>query len=102
VSFAHPDLAFQSSDGFSLGVEEELLLASPRSLRPAGGADAVLAALAPEAGSFAGEVNDAVIELRTPVCTAAAEAAEIVHSKPSARTRRSGTGTTRGWRAPDR
>jgi carboxylate-amine ligase len=78
VSFTHTRLPFRRSDGFTLGVEEELLLVSPGSLRPAGEADAVLAALASEAGSFAGEVNDGVIELRTPVCGSAREATDTL------------------------
>jgi glutamate---cysteine ligase / carboxylate-amine ligase len=78
VSFTHSRLPFRRSDGFTLGLEEELLLASPGSLRPAGGADAVLAALASAPDSFAGEVNDGVVELRTPVCRSAADATGIL------------------------
>jgi carboxylate-amine ligase len=78
MSLAHARCPFHASPGFSLGVEEELLLATPGSLRPSGGADAALAALVPEAGSIAGEVNDGVIELRTPVCGTAAEAAGVL------------------------
>src|SRR3954447_24586498 len=60
-------LSFRPSQDFTLGVEEELLMASPGSLRPYGGTDAVLAVLDPVAGAITGEVSDGVLELVTPV-----------------------------------
>src|SRR3954447_20220392 len=59
---AHSWLPFWGSTDFSLGVEEELHMAAPMSLRPYGGTDAVLAYLDPEVGSIAGEVSDGVLE----------------------------------------
>jgi glutamate---cysteine ligase / carboxylate-amine ligase len=71
-------LPFHGSDHFSLGVEEELHMAAPTSLRPYGGTDAVLAHLDPAVGAVTGEVSDGVLELVTPVCQRAAEAVEIL------------------------
>src|SRR3954471_2392473 len=72
------DLPFCGSDEYSLGVEEELLMAAPASLRPYGGTDAVLARLDPEVGAVSGEVSDGVLELITPVCGRTGEAVEIL------------------------
>src|SRR3954468_21153202 len=72
------DLPFCGSDEYSLGVEEELLMAAPASLRPYGGTDAVLARLDPELGAVTGEVSDGVLECVTPVCGRTAEAIEIL------------------------
>src|SRR3954470_7481307 len=72
------DLPFCGSDEYSLGVEEELLMAAPASLRPYGGTDAVLARLNPEVGAITGEVSDGVLELITPVCARTAQAIEIL------------------------
>src|SRR4051812_46573746 len=71
-------LPFNGSPDFSLGVEEELLMAAPASLRPYGGTDAVLARLDPHAGAVSGEVSDGVLELITPVCERVGEALEIL------------------------
>jgi len=71
-------LPFCGSDHFSLGVEEELLMAAPMSLQPYNGTDAVLQRIAPEVGAVAGEVSDGVLELITPVCENASEAVEIL------------------------
>src|SRR3954452_2146605 len=71
-------LRFIGCDRFSLGVEEELLMASAASLRPFGGTDAVLAKLEPAVGAFAGEVSDGVLELVTPVCATVAEAIGVL------------------------
>jgi glutamate---cysteine ligase / carboxylate-amine ligase len=72
------DLPFCGSDEYSLGVEEELLMAAPASLRPYGGTDAVLARLDPEVGAVGGEVSDGVLELITPVCGRTGEVVEIL------------------------
>src|SRR4051794_12940207 len=74
----HTWLPFRGSDHFRLGVEEELLMAAPTSLRPHFGTDAVLARLAPELGTVTGEVSDGVLELVTPVCERAGKAVEIL------------------------
>src|SRR3954466_9401806 len=75
---AHSWLPFCGSTDFSLGVEEELHMATPMSLRPYGGTDAVLACLEPELGAIAGEVSDGVLELITPVCERTGQAIEIL------------------------
>src|SRR4051794_6859496 len=75
---AHSWLPFWGSSEFSLGVEEELHMAAPMSLRPYGGTDAVLAYLEPEVGSIAGEVSDGVLELITPVCERTGQAIEVL------------------------
>src|SRR3954451_626261 len=75
---AHSWLPFWGSTDFSLGVEEELHMAAPMSLRPYGGTDAVLAYLDPEVGSIAGEVSDGVLELITPVCERTGKAIEVL------------------------
>src|SRR3954468_24971205 len=72
------DLPFCGSDEYSLGVEEELLMAAPASLRPYGGTDAVLARLAPEVGAVAGEVSDGVLGLITPACARVGDAVGIL------------------------
>jgi gamma-glutamyl:cysteine ligase YbdK (ATP-grasp superfamily) len=71
-------LAFHPSSQFTVGIEEELLLATPGCLWPSHDAEPVLAALAGEGNQefVAGEVNDAVVELRTPVCTSIPETVE--------------------------
>jgi glutamate---cysteine ligase / carboxylate-amine ligase len=74
----HASVQFQSNSAFSLGVEEELLMGAPASLRPWGGTDAVLAALEPKVGSIAGEVSDGVLELITPVCDSAGCVVEVL------------------------
>src|SRR4051812_25443692 len=75
---ANAFLPFSGSGRFSLGVEEELLMVAPTSLRPYGGTDAVLAYLDPQAGAVSGEVSDGVLELVTPVCERVGEALEIL------------------------
>src|SRR3954454_3670131 len=75
---AHSWLPFCGSTDFSLGVEEELHMAAPMSLRPYGGTDAVLACLQPEVGSIAGEVSDGVLECITPVCERTGQAIEVL------------------------
>jgi carboxylate-amine ligase len=65
--------AFRPSPSHSLGVEEELLMVSPGSLRPFGGTDAVLAR-AELGDAVVGEVSDGVVELRTPVCAQVGDA----------------------------
>jgi carboxylate-amine ligase len=71
-------LRFSPSSAFTLGVEEELLMVVPGSLRPRTGTDAVLAKVAPDVGSVAGEVSDGVLELITPVCGTVGEAVGIL------------------------
>src|SRR4051812_43704967 len=71
-------LPFRGSDHYSLGVEEELLMAAPTSLRPYTGTDAVLARLDPEIGAVTGEVSDGVLELVTPVRERTRQAIEIL------------------------
>jgi carboxylate-amine ligase len=78
MPFANVSLPFCASDRFSLGVEEELLMASPGSLRPFGGTDAVLTRLAPERGAVTGEVSDGVLELVTPVCENVGDAIDVL------------------------
>src|SRR3954468_1841605 len=78
MPFARSTLPFTPSPSFSLGLEEELLLAAPASLLPRGGTDAVLAAVRPEAGAVTGEVSDGVVELVTPVCETAAQAVDVL------------------------
>src|SRR3954447_2339656 len=75
---ANTVLPFSGCDRFTLGVEEELLMAAPASLRPYGGTDAVLARLAPEVGAVCGEVSDGVVELVTPVCERVGDALEVL------------------------
>jgi carboxylate-amine ligase len=74
MSVVSASLDFRASERFSLGVEEELLMAAPVSLRPWGGTDAVLARLDPKVGSVLGEISDGVLEHVTPVCSSAPEA----------------------------
>src|SRR4051794_23993058 len=71
-------LAFHACDRFTLGVEEELLMASPSSLRPFGGTDAVLERVDPAIGTISGEISDGVLELITPVCEDAGQAVDIL------------------------
>src|SRR3954447_12021105 len=71
-------LSFRRSEDFSLGLEEEVLMASPSSLRPYGGTDAVLALVDPVAGTITGEVSDGVLELVTPVHGRVAEAIDVL------------------------
>jgi glutamate---cysteine ligase / carboxylate-amine ligase len=71
-------MPFHGSEQFTLGVEEELLMAAPASLQPYGGTDAVLAHLEPEIGAVAGEVSDGVLELITPICNRTADAIDIL------------------------
>src|SRR4051794_27512252 len=71
-------LPFCGSDHYTLGVEEELLMAAPTSLQPYSGTDGVLAHLNPVIGTVTGEVSDGVLELVTPVCERAGEAIEIL------------------------
>src|SRR3954468_15024291 len=71
-------LSFRPCEDFSLGLEEEVLMASPSSLRPYGGTDAVLALLDPAAGTIAGEVSDGVLELVTPVHARVGEAIDVL------------------------
>src|SRR5215213_836741 len=75
---AHAALPFSACDRFDLAIEEELLMASPASLRPYGGTDAVLARLHPEAGAVTGGVSDGVLEFDTPVCERVADAVEVL------------------------
>src|SRR4051812_29371592 len=71
-------LPFRGSDHYSLGVEEELLMAAPTSLQPYNRTDGVLARLDPEIGTVTGEGSDGVLELVTPVCRRTGEAVEIL------------------------
>ncbi len=71
-------LHFSPCDAFTLGVEEELLMVAPPSLRLWANTDAVLAAARPDVGSVAGEVSDGVLELITPVCGTVAEAVDAL------------------------
>ncbi|WP_028057911.1 carboxylate-amine ligase [Candidatus Solirubrobacter pratensis] len=80
MSITCSQIAFNRSPVFSVGAEEELLLATPGSLWPSSGAEALLAALEAYDGSVAGEINDAVIELRTPVCRTVSESAGALRS----------------------
>ena len=75
---ATTSMPFHGSAHFTLGVEEELLMAAPASLQPYGGTDAVLERLAPEVGVITGEISDGVLELITPICDSTAEAIEIL------------------------
>src|SRR3954451_9389853 len=78
MPFARSPLPFHPCPSFTLGLEEELLLAAAASLRARGGADAVLAAVCPEVGTVTGEVSDGVVELVTPVCETAAQAVDVL------------------------
>jgi carboxylate-amine ligase len=78
VPAPNASLRFLSSNAFTLGVEEELLMVAPASLRLRTGTDAVLAAVEPDVGAVAGEVTDGVLELITPVCGTVGEAVEIL------------------------
>jgi carboxylate-amine ligase len=78
MPIASASLPFSSCRSFSLGVEEELLMAAPVSLRPRGGTDAVLSRLDLDVGSITGEVSDGVLELLTPVCATAGEAVGVL------------------------
>jgi hypothetical protein len=71
-------LSFRPSEGFSLGLEEEVLMASASSLRPYGGTDAVLSLLEPVAGTITGEVTDGVLEFVTPIHGRVAEAIDVL------------------------
>src|SRR3954449_9401620 len=74
----HTALEFTACDRFTLGIEEELLMASPGSLWPYGGTDAVLTRLTPEVGAIAGEVSEGVLAFATPVCERVADAVEVL------------------------
>jgi carboxylate-amine ligase len=68
---------FGSSPAFTVGVEEELFLVDPSTHEVARVTDAVLARLPRfTRGQVLGEMCDGVIELVTPICRDAAEAAE--------------------------
>jgi glutamate---cysteine ligase / carboxylate-amine ligase len=68
---------FGSSPPFTLGVEEELFLVDPRTDRVSRVTDAVLARRPRFVrGRVLGEMCDGVVELATPVCTHAVEAAD--------------------------
>jgi carboxylate-amine ligase len=75
---SNASLRFSPCNAFTLGVEEELLMVAPGSLRPRAGTDAVIAAVEPDVGSVAGEVTDGVLELITPVCGTVGEAVDIL------------------------
>src|SRR3954453_20436772 len=78
MRFASPSLPFSACTEFSLGVEEELLMAAPVSFRPWGGTDAVLALMEPDVGAITGEVTDGVLGLVTPICHSAAGAITVL------------------------
>jgi carboxylate-amine ligase len=69
---------FGSADPFSLGVEEELFLVDPVTGRQANASAAVLARLAPVCGSVAPELHACHVELITPICRNATEAADTL------------------------
>jgi carboxylate-amine ligase len=74
---ASPTPRFAPSRPFTLGVEEELFLVDPRDRRVSPSTDAVLARLPRfQRGRVLGELCDGVIELATPVCAHATQAAE--------------------------
>src|SRR3954454_4853574 len=78
MPFASPFLPFSACTEFTLGVEEELLIAAPASLRPWGRTDAVLALMEPDVGAATGEDSAGVLELVTPVCRGAGEAVTVL------------------------
>jgi carboxylate-amine ligase len=65
--------AFGRETPFGLGIEEELLLIDPVTLRLANRASELRAAVAAEAGTVTNDVYEALIELSTPVVRSAAE-----------------------------
>ena len=72
-----PAVNFGSADDFSLGVEEELLLVDPRTNGLEHGAMELLERLevAPDEGAAAPEAYASLIELASPICADAGEAA---------------------------
>ena len=72
-----PGVNFGSADDFSLGVEEELLLVDPRTNGLEHGAMELLERLevAPDEGAAAPEAYASLIELASPICADAGEAA---------------------------
>jgi glutamate---cysteine ligase / carboxylate-amine ligase len=65
---------FGASTPFRVGVEEELFLVDPHSLRDAGPIDGLLDGRPASVGAVLGEICDGVVELVTPVCDSAAGA----------------------------
>jgi carboxylate-amine ligase len=65
--------AFGREAPFALGIEEELLLVHPATLRLAGGASDLVARVTAAAGAVAEDVYQALIEVSTPVVGSAAE-----------------------------
>ncbi|HET7296167.1 MAG TPA: YbdK family carboxylate-amine ligase [Gemmatimonadales bacterium] len=69
---------FGSSDPYSLGIEEELFLVDPVTGHQANASAAVLERLGPVLGSVAPELHACHVELITPICRNAAEAASTL------------------------
>src|SRR3954463_3772550 len=63
-----PAHRFGATPPFQIGVEEEVFLVDPRSLRTAGPVDGVLNRPQVAPGAVMGEICDGVVELVTPVC----------------------------------
>ena len=63
---------FGATTPFQIGVEEELFLVDPHSLRTAGPIEGLLGRPRVAPGAVMGEICDGVVELVTPVCDNAA------------------------------
>ncbi len=72
------DHRFGSADPYSLGVEEELFLVDPETGRQANASAAVLERLGPVEGHVEPELHACHVELITPICRNAAEAAGML------------------------
>jgi glutamate---cysteine ligase / carboxylate-amine ligase len=72
-------MRFADSDPFTLGVEEELLLADPRDGSQLNAGAQVLGHLGPlDRGQVKGEIHDCQVELITDVCVNAADAVDVL------------------------
>jgi carboxylate-amine ligase len=76
--------SFGSGAPFSVGIEEELLLVDPESLALAPVAERILRDLDAPAEGAAHEAYAAEIELRSPPCASAAEAADVLATRRAA------------------
>jgi carboxylate-amine ligase len=74
------DHAFGSGDPFTLGVEEELFLVDPLTGAQANASAAVLERLGPVEGDVERELHATQVELITPVCARAREAADALRA----------------------
>jgi glutamate---cysteine ligase / carboxylate-amine ligase len=70
--------SFRGNASFTLGVEEELHVVAPDTLAPLHATDGLIGWTSPSGARATGEISHGMIELITPVCARAGEAARIL------------------------